>query len=177
MSKSTITRFLPYGPVVALLIVAVHLGWEHTHGGVRSHHLLARADLPSVSNWWGLLVLPVLGWLASRSASRRAALDSRATTRSVAAFAGSLLVGAALSASFTMGYESASSAIFLAALAAGLVLPTYRAEYIFGFVCGMTFVLGAVLPTIAASIGAAISAVAHLLVRPALAVVFRTARA
>lgn len=177
MSKSTISRLLPYGPVVALLIVAVHLGWEHTHGGVRSHHLLARADLPSVSNWWGLLVLPILGWLASRTARHRATLDSRAAARSIAAFAGALLVGAALSASFALGYASAASGIFLAALAAGLVLPTYRAEYIFGFVSGMSFVLGSVLPTIAASIGASISVVAHFLVRPGLARLLRTARA
>ena len=29
------------------VLVAAHLGWEHLDGGVRSHHLLDRADLPA----------------------------------------------------------------------------------------------------------------------------------
>jgi len=177
MANRTIYRFLHYGLGLALLAAAIHLGWEYSHGGVRSHHLLARRELPAVSNWWGLLVLPVLGWIASRTAVHRAAHDERAASRSVAAFLGSLSVGATLSASFTMGYESFASGLFLTSLAAGLVLPTYRAEYMFGFVLGMTFVLGSVLPTIVALLAAAISAAAYFWVRPALTSLLRNARA
>jgi hypothetical protein len=56
-------------------------------------------------------------------------------------------------------------------------LPVYRAEYIFGFVLGMTFVLGSVLPTIAALLGASISAIAHFVIRPIMARLLRAARA
>lgn len=176
MPVSTLRRVLPHGPLLALVASAGHLAWEYTHGGIASHHLLARSDMPAVSNGWGLLVLPVLGWLASRSAMQRAALDDRAGAKALWAFAGAVLVGAALSASFALGYEALASGIFFTALAAGLVLPTYRAEYVFGFVLGMTFVLGSVLPAIAASVGAALSAAAHLLVRPALAMLLRRPR-
>jgi hypothetical protein len=176
MAHRGISRVLSWGFVVALLAAAVHLGWEYTHGGVQSHHLLARTDMPAISNWWGLLVLPLLGWLASRSATRRAAVDERAAGRSLAAFVGAALVGAALSLSFITGYESAASALFLAVLAAGLVLPTYRAEYLFGFVLGMSFILGAVLPTMAALVAAAISVVAHFLLRPGVSWLLRKAR-
>lgn len=40
------------------------LVWEHFNGGVASHHILDRADLPSISNWWGGLVLPLLTWFS-----------------------------------------------------------------------------------------------------------------
>lgn len=177
MANRKIYGLLPYGLGLALLATAAHLGWEAAHGGVQSHHLLARRDLPTVSNWWGLLVLPLLGWLASGIVTDRLRANEGAAANAVAAFIGSLLVGVALSASFSAGYESVSSSLFFAALAAGLVLPTYRAEYVFGFVLGMTFVFGAVLPLIAASVAAVISAVAHFLVRPAFALLLRKIRA
>lgn len=168
---------LPYGLGLAVLVAALHLGWELTHGGVRSHHLLARDDLPAISNWWGLLTLPLLGWLASRVVTGRARADEGAVARAAAGFAGAALVGVALSASFAAGYEPVASGIFFGALASGLVLPIYRAEYVFGFVLGMTFVFGAVLPLIAASVAAAVSAAAHFLVRPAFASLWRKVRA
>ncbi len=168
---------LPYGLGLAFLAAALHLGWEIAHGGVGSHHLLARDDLPAISNWWGLLILPALGWLASRVVARRARANEGAAARAMAGFAGAVLVGIALSASFAAGYESVSSGIFFGALASGVVLPVYRAEYVFGFVLGMTFVFGSVLPSIAASVAAALSAAAHFAVRPALASLWRKVRA
>jgi hypothetical protein len=177
MSNPNLHRSIRHGLVLALLASVAHLAWEHTHGGVASHHLLARRDLPAVSNWWGLIVLPFLGWLASRSATRRAALDDTAAAKSMASFLGALLVGLTLSLSFAEGFESAATGIFLTALAAGLILPTYRAEYIFGFVLGMTFVLGSILPTIAALVGASISAIAYFVIRPVMARLLLAARA
>ena len=47
-----------------------------------------------------------------------------------------------------------------------LFLPIYRAEYILGFVIGMTYTFGAVLPTGLGCILAIICAVIYLLVRP-----------
>jgi hypothetical protein len=177
MLNPTLQRLIGHGFVIGLLASIAHLGWELTHGGVGSHHLLARRDLPAISNSWGLIILPFLGWLASRNATRRAALDDTAAARSIAGFSGALLVGVALSWSFAAGFESAATGIFLSALAIGLILPSYRAEYIFGFVLGMTFVLGSVLPTIAALLGASISAVAHLVVYPGVARLYCAVRA
>ena len=33
---------------------------ENFQGGVKSHHLLARKDMPAISNWWGLLIVPIM---------------------------------------------------------------------------------------------------------------------
>jgi hypothetical protein len=171
---------LPWYVVAGALVFAVALlAWEITHGGVPSHHFLDRRDMPTVSNWWMLIVLPVLGWLASRSVLRRTPVDPKALAKATAAVIGAALVGVALSIAFvtTHGQGQASTYIFFAAILSGLVLPTYRAEYIFGFVLGMAFTFGAVLPTLAALFAAAISATFHLLMRPAFAWAVRRARA
>lgn len=39
--------------LVVVLCIWSLLIWQHFHGGVPSHHLLHRSDLPAVSNWWG----------------------------------------------------------------------------------------------------------------------------
>lgn len=85
-------------------------------------------------------------------------------------------MGLVLSLSFAAGFESVATGIFLASLAVGLMLLIYRPEYIFDFVLGMTFVIGAALPTIAALVGADISAVAHAVVRRIMARVFCAGR-
>lgn len=176
MTNGKTHSLVPYGVGLAVLATALHLGWELTHGGVRSHHFLDNPDLPAISNWWGLLILPALGWFASRGVTGRARNGEGAVTRAMVGFAGAALVGIALSTAFTAGYESVSSGLFYAALASGLVLPTYRAEYVFGFVLAMTFAFGSVLPLVAASVAAALSAAAHFVVRPVFVWLLRTVR-
>jgi len=168
-----------YVVAFAIVFATALLVWELTHGGVPSHHFLDRRDMPTVSNWWMLIALPVLGWLASRSVLRRAPVDPGALAKASAAVVGASLVGVALSIAFvtTHGHGNASSYIFFAAILSGLVLPTYRAEYVFGFVLGMAFTFGAVLPTLAALFAGVISAIFHLLIRPAFAWAVRRARA
>lgn len=176
MPKQDRRWLMPVALGLALAATALHLGWEYTHGGVKSHHLLDRADLPAISNWWGLIVLPLLGALAGRSVGRRAHASPSALPRALAAFVAALAAGAALSAAFVAGNEPAASALFLAIVASGLVVPAYRAEYGFGFVLGMTFVFGSVLPGIIALVVAGISAAAHRIAWPAAMWLARRAR-
>ena len=150
------------------------LMWEHFNGGVVRHHILHRADMPAISNWWGLLLLPALTWFLIGRIQSRIALTSdgqEATSglpvRVITGFVGSLVIGILLSVAFTLHYESAASNLFLGTLFLALVLPVYRAECVLGFVLGMNFTFGAVLPTIFGSIIGAGSAAIHLLLRPA----------
>ena len=147
----------------ALLLEIVHLAWEHLHGGVVSHHLLANPDLPAISNWFGLLIVPALTWfLVGRIEQRIANGTARATI--AAGFAAALVYGAALALAFVSKF-AAIDMVFLALFAIGLVVPIYRAQFVLGFVLGMTFTFGAVLPTIIASVFAAYSSLAHLVFR------------
>jgi hypothetical protein len=92
-------------------------------------------------------------------------------------FGCALLYGAALSTVFMMGYESASTFMFGALIVLGLFRPIHRAECVLGFILGMTYHFGPVLPAVAASVMAALVAVQYHGMRPVLtALLYRLAR-
>ena len=53
--------------------------------------------------------------------------------------------------------------LFLGLIVAALLVPVYRAEYVLGFMLGMTFTFGAVLPSLIACMLATFSRVTHWL--------------
>jgi hypothetical protein len=73
-----------------------------------------------------------------------------------------------LSVSFASGHENISSFLFQGMILLAVILPVYRAECVLGFVLGMTFTFGAILPTAIGSLLAAFSAAIHLVVWPLL---------
>lgn len=157
---------------LALLAQLLQLAWQHQHGGVVAHHLLDRAELPTVSNGWGALLLPALVWFLTGRMQRRF-LRSRAPAwvqaRAMGAgLLGALLFGAGIAAAFTHGDGDLTSALFEAMIVAGLLAPGYRAECVLGFVLGMAATFGVVLPTAVACIVASASALLHAgVIRPA----------
>ena len=153
----------------SVVFVAALLAHEYLNGGVRSHHLLDRRDLPAISNWFGLVALPVLGWLLdARVRNHRSSVAGSGSSVGIGTpLVGSLLYGAALAASFELGVSATASGLFLGLFLLAVVLPIYRAEYIFGFVVGMTFTFGGVLPVLVAGVVAAVSALAHFAFRAA----------
>lgn len=131
--------------LIALLAVVAQLLWELQQGGIVSHHLLARADLPAVSNAWGLLVLPVLAaWAAGRWPGR--------PWPWMLGFALPLLLGAALSLSFALKFAALTEVVFLLTLLLALLLPAHRAESLLGFVLAMSWTFGALLPLLVGSV-------------------------
>lgn len=152
----------------ALFAEVLHLGWEATHGGVPAHHLLNNPELPAISNWWGLLVVPLLVWFLVGRIQRRGASLVQAGSRerfrmlTQARFAVALLWGAALALAFSFGHALVDW-IFFGAFAAAMVVHAWRAEYVLGFALGLTLTFGAVLPVLIASVIAACSFALHLL--------------
>lgn len=160
---------------LATLAELASLAWQHLHGGIASHHILDRADLPAISNGWGGLVVPVLAWFLLGRIQKRmtggnvgqAAPNVHA--RIAVGFVLALAFGIAIAVAFTSGHDSATNAVFGAMIVLALLLPGYRAECVLGFVLGMMLTFGAVLPTAVACIVAAASAAVHLGIRPLLA--------
>lgn len=180
LASAQTRRYLTAAVTLAEL---AHLAWEHFHGGIRSHHFLNSADMPAISNAWGLLLLPLLTWFLSAFMQKRIAQNAGAKDSSqklpksvVVGFLGTLLVGILLSASFTSGHETVTEYLFMGILLLALLFPVYRAEYVLGFVLGMTFTFGAILPTVVAFVVAALSTLVHLCVRPAFMHVWRRFR-
>lgn len=156
---------------VAFAIGAL-LVWQHGHGGVPSHRFLARDDMPLISNWWGALILPVLTWfLTGRVATRLAQhADDRAATNIAwrkiqVGYAVALLYAVALAAAFMTGRTEISSGLFQALPVLAIFVPIFRAECVLGFVLGLTYSFGAVLPTFIATILSVVGAVAYLVPR------------
>lgn len=160
--------------LVSLLILAA-LTWKQTHGGVPRHHLLHRADLPAISCWWDAFVLPLLTWgllgrVRSRlvSTSTEEAWTPRRSAPVLVAFAGALLFGVALSGLFANQQENALSYLVDGLVLLALLFPIYRAECVLGFVLGMTWTFGAVLPTLFACLVAVMGGLLYRLIRPLL---------
>jgi len=146
-------------PLAALAFAAAHLFFEHFSGGVRSHNLLNRPDLPAISNWFGLVTLPLLAVILglrvrTHPSSRRWA---GVPVPLLTALLGALIYGGAMAASFSLGATNITLAAFLGLFVCGLVLPVYRVEYILGFVAGMSIIFGGVLPLLVALVVAAVS--------------------
>jgi len=152
-------RFPVLIPLVTLVFAAAHLLIEHLTGGLKSHHLLNRPDLPAISNWFELVTLPLLGVvLGLRIRSHPSSKCWLGIPVSVLiALLGSLVYGGVMASSFLTGPEIITTAAFLGMFVCGFVLPVYRVEYILGFVAGMSVIIGGVLPLPVALVVASVS--------------------
>lgn len=150
------------------LAEALHLGWEHTHGGIVSHHLLNDPGLPALWNGWGLVLLPALAWIASRHAFGPGATRRMPDPLFLRRLGGALLAGLALSLAFMAGREDVAGAVLLAIALAALVVRAWRIEYLLGFALGMAYTFGGLLPVIIGGVIALVSALAWFAVRPLL---------
>lgn len=157
------------------LLIGVVLVWKHFHGGVPRHHVLHRGDLPAISCWWDLLVLPVLSWICLGRARVRllnpadgGAERPRYAPGFLVAFGGAILVGAAISLLFTSKHEDAISYLLYALVAISFFVPIYRAESVLGFVLGMVLTFGSVLPLLFSCLLVVVGVVPYRVVRPAL---------
>ncbi|MCP1374412.1 hypothetical protein [Dyella lutea] len=154
---------------VVALAEWIFLAWQHFHGGVPSHHFLDRADMPAISNGWGGLMLPGMTWfLLGRTHRRVVAQDAAATRHALLGFAGALCFGVLLSIFFMRGDDRITGVMFESLFLVALVLPIHRAECLLGFVLGMAYVFGGVLPSIVGSVLALIALVIHRYIRTGL---------
>lgn len=175
MNDKPLPQWRIYLIALVLLAELAHLTWEHFHGGVVSHNILNRRDLPAISNAWGVLLLPALAWFLSGFTQNRIASRYAGNEREfifpipvIIGFVGALIFGALLAASFANDYKTTTLYLFQSLFVLALLLPIYRAECLLGFVLGMTFTFGAVLPTGIGSIFVALSAFVHLVIYPLL---------
>ena len=172
MTEQTFFRRSLYFTGIITVGIWSLLLWSHYHGGVTVHHILHREDLPGISNWWGGLLLPLLTLLLTHRMQKRIFRnkDSQSSVlpfpmEYAYRFLFALSFGVLLSVFFTLGHSNLSGYIVNGLFFLALFFPIYRAECLLGFVIGMTFTFGAVLPTGVGIIFASIGAVLYLYVR------------
>jgi hypothetical protein len=164
MSNNYFTKAQIYIVGVVSLAIWGLLAWGHFHGGVPAHYILNKKDLPEISNWWGGLLLPLLTWFLLYRIQKREKLSATQwasfanfPSKIIYGFVGALFFGLSIALLFTFDVHDIPGYLLMAAIAFSFFYPIYRAECLLGFVLGMTYTFGAVLPTgigcILASIG------------------------
>lgn len=169
MSATNFSQLRVIGTLLVLAFILLHLGLEYFQGGIQSHHILNQADLPAISNLWGLL-LPLLAWFLLGELARRLQTSEDHHAGKKAALTAALLFVCTLTLAlcFLSDLPQVSAIIFQGLLLGAIILPFYRAELFLGVVLGMTFAFGAILPTGVATILATISGLCQLLLWPLL---------
>jgi len=84
------------------------------------------------------------------------------------AFAVAVIYAIIIALAFSFGYNAVSELMFPALLILSLIFPLYRAEYYLGFVLGLTYFFGAVLPSGVGAVVVSISAIANFGIHPLL---------
>jgi hypothetical protein len=147
------------------------LAWEYTHGGFQSHHILRRKDLPELQNWWGGILLPVLTWfLLTRIEKRPASLQSQ---KVIYGFLGAFLIAASIIILVHFDVHDIPRYLLVSILLISFFYPIYRAESFLGFVLGMMYSFGAVLPIFICSILGIIGFLIYNLTRRALRLIVK----
>jgi len=162
MDRTAVSRSragLTLGMAAAVLALLL---WQRSHGGVPSHSFLARADMPSISNWWGALTLPLLTWLALGNIGARLAAGRVTGRAALGGALGAFLFGVVLALAFKLGVDEVPSAQVTGIPLLALFVPLYRAEYVLGFVIALSYTFGGVLPLVIATVLATVGAMIHL---------------
>ncbi|MBT2556848.1 hypothetical protein J7E24_03560 [Hymenobacter sp. ISL-91] len=109
--------------------------------------------MPEISNWWGGLLLPLLAGLLLFRIRKQAlsqtdshSTPTQALLRALYGFVGALLFGVLIAVLFTAGKSDMAGNLLLGLFAFAFFVPIYRPECLLGFVLGMTYTFGAVLP-------------------------------
>jgi hypothetical protein len=135
---------------VTVFVVSLIL-WDYYHGGVPSHHFLNRKDLPEISNWWGAVVLPLATCLSLNRIKKRFNFDGDYSNQNIKKqfllpFVIAVLYAISIAVSFSTGNPQISGVLFQAIFILALFFPIYKSEYFLGFIIGLTYTFGGVLP-------------------------------
>jgi hypothetical protein len=158
--------------IVAFFILSILL-WEHFHDGVSSHHILHQKELPAISNWWSGVLLPILTWILLGRIEKRLSKQSpqphqtnNQNRRILGLFIIGLIFAIFIAVSFTNEYTSILDNVIYLFLLLSLIIPIYYSEFILGFIFGMTYTFGAILPTVFMLIMAAVGILIYRFIRP-----------
>ncbi|SEL39664.1 hypothetical protein SAMN04487910_2336 [Aquimarina amphilecti] len=147
IAQKIIQNKLPFIVLVTFL-VGLHIFWEHYNGGVTTHHLLAREDLPGISNWWGLLSIPLLSWILI-SLSKWLHNKNPTTyglSQITKGFIGGLVFGILISLLWEFRLENILQYAIWSPIILAFFIRIYLPGNLLGFILGLTYTFGGILP-------------------------------
>ncbi|WP_343485941.1 hypothetical protein [Allomuricauda sp. d1] len=133
--------------LVITVLVWAHVLWDYTHGGIPVHYLFMNENMPPFPNWLGAIILPFFTWvLLYRIHKRVDAPDAKDTFRlAISRFFTALVVAGSIAICFELGIEIPGF-VLLGILGLGVALPLYKSEFLLGWVLGLSYTFGAMIP-------------------------------
>ncbi|HER39918.1 MAG TPA: hypothetical protein ENO10_01720 [Salinimicrobium catena] len=126
--------------------------------------------MPKVSNWWGLLSIPILTWLLLSIIQKRKTKTNEKKTISkleIYGFIGGSLFGIAMTILFLFNESNLSFYLLLLTSILALFIPIYKPEYYLGFILSMIYGFGGILPAVIGLFLIAIYAFEYCVIRKA----------
>jgi len=175
MKTKSIVNYKLHITLAALVVTALFVIREHFYGGVITHHLLADPDMPGASNWWGLLTVPALAWIIVSFIARRQnnskAPEQNAESENaqiVKRFLIALGLGALMSVLWEFRQEEILQYLILLPVVLAFFVRVHWPECLLGFVLGMMFAFGGILPIIVGLVLMLLTFIAHGVIRRAI---------
>ncbi|WP_299680705.1 hypothetical protein [uncultured Dokdonia sp.] len=134
--------------VVVSLLMWSFLAWDYFHDGVPTHYILHDDNLPGFSNWWGAITIPLVTWgLLYLIYLRTLKEVSKNISASIIyGFIGFLLYAIVSSFFFKAGLETVLMYMAISLMILSFFVPIYRPECLLGYILGMTYMFGSILP-------------------------------
>ncbi len=134
------------------MLTYLQIAWDYFHDGVPTHYLFQSGSLPGISNWWGVLVMPLIVWIILHRIKQREEKDSSAQNFSrirliVIRFVSALLVAITISILFNIS-SSGLDYIMIGLFILAIFIPLFYIEYLLGFIIGAAFTFGVGIPTL-----------------------------
>ena len=146
------------------LVIWGLLAWEYTHGGFQSHHILRRKDLPELQNWWGGILLPMLTWFLLHCIQKKP--ESLLSPKVIYGFLVAFIIALSIIILVHFDIHDIPRYLLISILLIAIFYPIYRAECLLGFVLGMIFMFGGVLPIFIGCMLSALGFLIYNLLRP-----------
>jgi len=136
--------------IIIILFILGLILWEHVNGGVVTHYLLADENLPGISNWWGLITIPLLSLLCLSLIQKRI---KKATSnidiplnKIMYRFLGAVVLGLLISMLWEFRMEELLPFLMFLPAIIALFIPLHYPECVLGFVLASVYTFGGVLP-------------------------------
>jgi len=146
ITQKILNRKLPFVGLVTFLVV-LHLIWDYFHNGIPTHYLLAREDLPGISNWWGLLTIPVSSYILIHIANRQ---YKKRTLKNIATITNGFIAGLIFGITISLLWELKQVHILRYTICLPFLIsffkPVHLPGNLLGFILGATYTFGGILP-------------------------------
>jgi len=171
MTQKTFSKLTLLFTLFITISILGFLSWEHFHGGVSGHNLLKRKDLPFISNWWGIILIPLVTFFSLKRVEKRLDFKTGVSNQvfikqHLLPFLTAILYAILIVVFSSTGNSTLSYSMFLLLFLVALFIPIYRSEYFLGFIIGLTYTFGGALPVIIAIVLATILFLIFNYIRP-----------